>query len=147
MGKVITTIIILALVGIQFIEVERGNPPVTADINAPADVKNLLRTACYDCHSNETKWPWYSKVAPISWMIANHVKEGRRELNFSVWGRLDRHKKKELQKEIIKMIDNDEMPLVSYTYLHPKAKLETTQKQIIKKWAGGGNYWGHLSFR
>jgi hypothetical protein len=142
MSKVMTLLIILVLLGIQFIQVERLNPPVTADIIVSADVKNILKTSCYDCHSNETKWPWYSKVAPISWMILDHVKDGRKGLNFSDWERIDNRRKKELQKKIIEEIDNEEMPLSKYIYLHPNAKLDITHKQIIKKWVNGKMSWG-----
>ena len=70
---------------IQFVPVERTNPPVTGEVEAADPVMEALRNACYDCHSNETRWPWYSRVAPLSWRIAEHVRIGRRNLNFSEW--------------------------------------------------------------
>src|ERR1044072_7099855 len=73
----------------QFARIDRTNPPVETDVPAPANVKNALRTACYDWHSNETVWPWYSHVAPVSWLLAYDVVEGREELNFSTWQRYD----------------------------------------------------------
>ena len=78
--------LVVALVAIQLVPVDRTSPPVTADIAAPANVRAVLKRACYDCHSNETTWPWYSRVAPVSWLVARDVREGRKELNFSDWG-------------------------------------------------------------
>ena len=132
-------ILIIVLVGIQFIDVEKTNPPVNSDIQAPPEVKNILRIACYDCHSNETKWPFYSNIAPISWFISDDVKDGRSHLNFSNWEKLFTEKQDELMKKIWKEVNEDEMPMNSYTYLHPDAKLDLTQKNILKKWATGND--------
>ena len=73
------------LVVVQGFRIDRTNPPVEQDVAAPAGVEALLRRACYNCHSHETVWPWYSHVAPVSWLLAHDVSEGRRELNFSTW--------------------------------------------------------------
>lgn len=135
MGKVIFYIIVIALIGIQFIKVERSNPPVTADLNAPAEIKAILKNSCYDCHSNQTKFPWYSSVAPISWMIADHVKEGRAELNFSDWEKLSYQNKSNLKKKIWEEVNNDEMPLSGYTIVHPTAQIDEMKKLAIKNWA------------
>jgi hypothetical protein len=83
---ILSGVLVLAvLVGIQLVPVDTSNPPVTADVPTSPEVKAVLRRACYDCHSNETTWPWYSRVAPVSWLIAQDVHEGRAELNFSRW--------------------------------------------------------------
>src|SRR5438874_1058331 len=74
------------LVAIQLVPVERTNPSATKPIEAPAEVTAVLRRSCYDCHSNETRWPWYAYVAPVSWLVADDVKDGRAKLNFSSWG-------------------------------------------------------------
>src|SRR5437764_11402850 len=74
-----------ALLAVQAFRIDRTNPPVEQDVAAPAGVEALLRRACYNCHSHETVWPWYSHVAPVSWLLAHDVSEGRRELNFSTW--------------------------------------------------------------
>ncbi len=76
------------LVVAQFVPIETSNPPVTADIGTPADVKGILERSCYDCHSNVTTWPWYSRVAPFSWLVAYDVAEAREHLNFSEWDQL-----------------------------------------------------------
>ncbi|KAF0153059.1 MAG: hypothetical protein FD143_499 [Ignavibacteria bacterium] len=139
-SRVIKWGLLLALVGIQFIEVERTNPPVTKELLASAEVKKILKDACYDCHSNETKWPWYSKVAPVSFLITNHVNDGRRHLNFSTWGNLFTPKQKEYKKEIWEEIERGNMPISHYTWLHPKAKLTPEQLQLIKSWSKGEKF-------
>ena len=133
--------ILLALIGIQFVEVNRTNPPITGDIQAPPQVKALLKTSCYDCHSNETKWPWYSYVAPLSWLIENDVMEGRKHLNFSEWEKYPGRKKEESKKEIWEEVRDENMPMAIYTYSHPSSKLDITQKNIIKQWAAGELNW------
>ena len=139
-SRIIIILVVLALIGIQFIEVDRSNPPVTGDLQASVEVKNILKTACYDCHSNETKWPWYSKVAPVSFLISNHVIEGREHLNFSSWGTMYIQKQKEYKKEIWEEIEKDEMPISNYTWLHPNANLTLDQRRLIKNWALGEKY-------
>ena len=79
----------VVLAGIQLVPVERTNPPVESEVAAPPAARAVLRRACYDCHSHETRGPWYAQVAPISWLVANDVQEGRRELNCSQWQRRD----------------------------------------------------------
>jgi hypothetical protein len=134
--KVILVLILLVLVVIQFVDVNRTNPPVTGDINAPLQVKEILKKSCYDCHSNETKWPWYSYVAPVSWLVANDVEQGRKHLNFSEWGKYSSRKKEESKKEIWEEVRDDKMPMGIYTVMYPASKLDITQKNIIKNWAG-----------
>lgn len=135
--KYFFVLLILAFVGIQFIEIEKTNPPVTAEIDAPTDVKNIFKKACYDCHSNETKWPWYSSVAPVSWLVEKDVREGRNHLNFSEFESMTSDKRAEYKKEIWEEIRDEKMPLTIYTYIHPNSKLDLAQKNIIKQWALG----------
>ncbi|MEW6653010.1 MAG: heme-binding domain-containing protein [Bacteroidota bacterium] len=139
-SRIIKWALLLALVGSQFIEVERTNPPVTKELQASAEVKNILRNACYDCHSNETVWPWYSNIAPVSFLIANHVNDGRRHLNFSTWGNMFTPKQNEYKKEIWEEIERGKMPIGSYTWLHPKAKLTPEQRKVIKSWSMGEKF-------
>lgn len=135
--KIFLFLILLAFVGIQFVKVDRTNPPIIKEIQAPPQVKEILRKSCYDCHSNETNWPWYSHVAPLSWLIANDVEEGRKHLNFSEWEKYTIRKKEELKNEIWEEVRDDKMPMVIYTYSHPSARLDITQKNVIKNWATG----------
>jgi hypothetical protein len=124
-----------AVAAIQFVPVERVNPPVESDIVAPDDVNKILRRSCYDCHSNETRWPWYARVAPVSWIIARDVEEGRRELNFSVWNKSTSARRARKFKEIVEQVEGNKMPQWYYVNLHPDAKLEPSEKEIILNWA------------
>ncbi|MGK9475669.1 heme-binding domain-containing protein [Melioribacter sp. OK-6-Me] len=135
--KIFIVILTVGLIGIQFIKVDRKNPLVKGDLKAPQEVKNILKESCYDCHSNETKWPWYSYIAPFSLLIEKDVKEGRSELNFSEWETYDANKKSHLKKELWEEIENDKMPKYVYTLTRPNVKLDFIKKSIIKKWALG----------
>ena len=92
MKKIIIALIVI-LIGIQFIPVERTNPPVTREINAPDNISSILKASCYDCHSNETDWPWYSYIAPVSFLVAGDVMDGRKNLNFSEWDKYEFEKR------------------------------------------------------
>jgi hypothetical protein len=128
-------VLLAALAAIQLIPVERTNPPVETDVAAPEEVENLLTRACYDCHSNETRWPWYAHVAPMSWLIANDVKEGRRELNFSAWNQFTGARRARKFKEIVEQLERGKMPQWYYILLHPDAKLLPGDKEMILNWA------------
>lgn len=128
--------LVLVLVLCQLIPVERSNPPVTAEIKAPAAVAPLLRRACYDCHSNETVWPGYSRVAPISWLVASDVSEGRDHLNFSTWGELPAARQAKRLREIGKALGEGEMPPWYYLPMHPQARLKDAEKARLLSWAG-----------
>jgi len=133
-------LILLAVLAIsQLIPINRSNPPVTAEIVAPPEVMSLLRRACYDCHSNETVWPWYSRVAPLSWLLAYDVSEGRHHLNFSRWGELSLEKKDKKLRETAEAIDEREMPPFYYLPAHPRAWLDTQAKTTLVNWAKQGN--------
>lgn len=133
--------ILLVLLGIfiliQFIPVDRSNPKSEAEIFVAADVKTILKNSCYDCHSNQTVWPWYSYVAPVSWLVSNDVNEGREHLNFSNWEKLNAKKKAHKLDEIWEHVEKDEMPLPIYTFMHPSAKLTIEQKAILKNLTRG----------
>lgn len=120
---------------IQFIPVDRSNPPVTAEISAPPEVRSVLVRSCYDCHSNQSVWPWYSRVAPVSWLIARDVHKGRDELNFSTWDQYSPAKQAKLLKECTEEINEGEMPMWFYVLLHPEARLSEADHQLIRQWA------------
>lgn len=124
----------LIFIGIQLIPVERNNPPVVSEVDAPIAVKVIIKRSCYDCHSNEVDWPWYSYVAPVSWLVAHDVKEGRKELNFSEWGRHSGDA--EMKQEMIEEIAEGEMPLPIYLITHPGASVSEQELATLKKWAG-----------
>jgi hypothetical protein len=100
----------------------------------PKEIATLMKTSCYDCHSYETKMPWYGNIAPISWEVRSHIKEGRAWLNFQEWGNYDEEKKQKIYKGIAKTI-NLRMPMPMYISLHEEADLTTTQRKQIKTWA------------
>lgn len=133
--RLLATTVVVLLIGIQFVPVERTNPTVTAPPAAPAEVDEILRTACYDCHSNETIWPWYSYVAPVSWFVANHVEHGRGDLNFSEWTDLPADRRDHKLEELVEMVENGSMPLSSYTRIHKKANLSAGEANALIEWA------------
>ena len=138
MLRIIIIVIIVILIGIQFVPVSKTNPPVTGEIKAPNDVMQILRTSCYDCHSNEVNWPWYSNVAPMSWLVAYDVDEAREHMNFSKWASYSADDKAEDIEEIWEEVEEGHMPLWYYLPLHPEAKLSDADKQTIKVWVESG---------
>ena len=138
-GRVLRWSVVGLCVGfivIQFVPVNRTNPPVEGDLRAPAEVLSVLRRACYDCHSNETVWPWYSRVAPLSWVIAHDVNEGRAALNFSTWNQLSPEKQAEAMKESWEEVAEGKMPTWYYVALHPEARLSTNDQSVLRAWSG-----------
>ena len=130
--KKLIAIVILALIGIQFIPVERTNPPITSDIVAPAKIKEILKRACYDCHSNETNWVWYTKVAPTSFLAVSDVNTARKNLNFSEW---NLNKAAKAKEEIWDEVREEQMPPWQYKIFHSEAKLTLEEKDLIRNWA------------
>lgn len=131
----IILVLLVALVIIQFIPVDRSNPPVEAEIPAPSEVMTVLRSACYDCHSNETTWPWYSSIAPISWLVAHDVHAGRQELNFSTWNRYSTKQQVEKLKESLEEIEEGEMPPWFYLAVHRDIQLSARDRAVLRTWA------------
>ncbi len=128
--------VVVSFAVLQVVRFDQTNPPVTADIQAPPDVENILRRSCYDCHSNETRWPWYSQVAPASWLVHYDVSEGRDALNLSTWEKLSpRERSKELE-EIGESIADGDMPPWYYLPLHPAARLSGAERSALQAWVG-----------
>lgn len=119
----------------QAFRIDTTNPPVERDVAAPPAVAAVLRRACYDCHSNETVWPWYSHVAPVSWLLARDVREGRAELNFSVWDSYEAKKKAKKLKETAEEVVEGEMPPWFYVAAHREAALSHADVESIRAWA------------
>lgn len=134
MKKILIAVVII-FIAIQFIPVERTNPPVTQEVNAPEEVKTILKKACYDCHSNETNWYWYTKIAPVSFLTSNDVKEGREHINFSEWDKLS-GKESKAKEEIWEEVRDEKMPPWQYRIMHSEAKLTDEEKNILRRWAG-----------
>jgi hypothetical protein len=123
------------LLAIQGIPVQRTNAPVESDVVAPADVKAVLRRACYDCHSHETVWPAYSRIAPASWLVASDVSEGREKLDFSRWQALDAAAMARLAKKLPEEVGEGDMPPLTYRLAHPAARLADAEKTLLSAWA------------
>ncbi len=126
---------------IQFYRPDRDNPPfVAADaleshVSVTPEVKAILDRSCADCHSNQTRWPWYSNVAPVSWFLADHVKEGRDNMNFSAWSGYRPRESAGLLNQMCKESQSGAMPLRSYLILHPSAKLSDADVKTLCDWA------------
>jgi len=135
--KLATLTLLVIFVLLQFTSPQRTNPPVTRDmiitLNPPAAVAASLRAACYDCHSHETKWPLYARIAPSSWLVASDVNEGRQHLDLSVWPDDPARAAKKLDS-MNEVIDYREMPPKKYTLLHPEARLTEDQRKQMLDW-------------
>jgi hypothetical protein len=127
--------IIVILLAIQLIPADTTNPPVDSDIPTSPEVKAILQRACYDCHSNETQWPWYSRIAPISWLLAWDVREGRAELNFSTWNQYSTQQQVKKLQESWKEIAEGDMPPWLYLPVHRDARLSAADRSLLRQWA------------
>jgi len=138
--KIIAIIVLVAFVGIQFIQTTRNQSDMVPETDfilvndAPSDIKSMLQVSCYDCHSNNTQYPWYNKIQPVTWFLENHISDGKAELNFSEWDLLSNRREASKLRSIIKQIEGDEMPLWSYTLIHNDAKFSKEEKSTIIKW-------------
>jgi Haem-binding domain len=131
--------VLVVLIGIQFIRPDRTNPPVTAAHSllphAPADVRAILDRSCRDCHSSETRWPLYSEVAPMSWMVASHVHDGRDRFNYSEWTAYDTDEQDKLLGSMCSLTKRGRMPVPSYLWIHRDAKLAPGDVAAICAWS------------
>jgi hypothetical protein len=120
----------------QFARPTRMNPPVQSDLTAPVEVTTMLRSACYDCHSNETRWPWYSTIAPLSWLMQHDVNRGRERLDFSQWAEYASDPGTAAQKleKIAQFVTRGDMAPWHYRMLHPTARLTPRQRDTLIGW-------------
>lgn len=129
------TAVVLAL--IQFIRIDKTNQALTPQNDfiqvsgAEQEIATILKTSCYDCHSNEVTYPWYTNIAPVSWWIKHHINEGSEHLNFSEWGTYSAKKADHKLEECVEMVSEGEMPMWSYTLMHSNAKLDEAQKDKL----------------
>ncbi|MGN8069851.1 heme-binding domain-containing protein [Mucilaginibacter sp. 22184] len=131
---VIGAILLIGFLSIQFIRPQITNPPVTAEIEAPTEVKSILTRACYDCHSNETNLRWYDQISPVYWRVAGHVNTGRKHLNFSNWKNLAPADQKAMLWEAVNQIAAGAMPIKDYELVHPSAAISKSDLEILKKY-------------
>ena len=130
----LVALLVAAFVGLQFVQPHLENPPVTGDFQAPVAVKSIVQRACYDCHSNQTELRWFDKVAPVSWRVAEHVRDGRASLNFSTWQSLPPDAQKAKLWESVNQILAGAMPLADYAQVHPAAKLSAQDVTVLKQY-------------
>ena len=136
----IVGLLLIAFVVIQFWRIDTTPIPIVqaetiqAGVTVPPDVDMVLTRSCGDCHTNGTVYPWYSQVQPVAWWLANHIAEGRRELNFSMFNTYQARKKKKKLEEICDQVKSGEMPLPSYTWVHRSAVLSDSEKTAICNW-------------
>ena len=140
MKRKILLFLLFVFVGIQFIPVELNQSESTSEndfiavTNPPKEIEALLKTSCYDCHSNNSNYPWYDRIAPVSFWVRHHIDEAKDELNFSEWNTYSQKRKNHKIKEIIEETEEGEMPLESYLIMHGDAKLSFVQIEQLKNW-------------
>ena len=138
--RTIILVLLLIFVLIQFIPIDRSAPEVNPgedflnSYEMPVEFMTLVRDACYDCHSNESEYPWYSYVAPVSFWIQNHIDHGRKHLNYSIWTEYEIDKRMHKLEEMMDMVEEKEMPLSSYVWGHPEARLTDEQRAKLVDW-------------
>jgi hypothetical protein len=137
--RIVLTAIALTI-AIQFVPIDRRNPPVIvsqtiyATTSVPPNIRAIVDRSCKDCHSNETRWPWYSYVAPASWLVSNDVHEARRKMNFSEWGTYSQNKKAHELEEICNELLDGSMPDSKYTFIHRTARLTQPDREAVCQW-------------
>jgi len=137
--KVILIVLVIGFVALQFFQPKKNlGTTSTEDFlvaqQVPDDVSLILKNSCYDCHSNHTRYLWYHNISPVSWMINDHIQDGKHELNFSEWGKLDIYDQITDLEKISRETKHKEMPLKSYLLMHPSAKLNQEQIDRIEAW-------------
>ena len=143
MGRWAATAVIALVIGIQFVRPARTNPPtdgqrtMAAHLPISEPATKILDRACRDCHSHDTRWPWYSNVAPVSWFVIDHVNHGRSHFNYSDWAKYDETEARRLLKNACAMARKDEMPLPSYLRAHDEARLNDADVAALCDWTDG----------
>lgn len=138
--KWLLVVVVVVLLGLQFVRPARTNPSfdqtqtIQAHLQMTPQVAGILDRSCQDCHSNATRWPWYSNVAPASWFLVDHVNDARGHLNFSEWGKLDKRQSDKKLEEMCEEVTDKMMPLDSYTWIHRSAILSDEDRKILCEW-------------
>ncbi len=128
------------MIAIQFIRIDKTNLPVDTKqdyvslTQAPDEVTNILKRACYDCHSNEVKYPWYTNIAPVSWYVKGHINEGREHLNFSEFGKYNKFQTEHAYGDLLEVMQRGGMPLDSYLWIHKEAALSNKDRKVLTDW-------------
>jgi len=132
--------LLVVFVGIQFVPTKRNQSDNISEsdfmivYNVPEQIENKIKVSCYDCHSNNTQYPWYNKIQPVAWFLEGHIKKAKEELNFSEFGDYSKRRQKNKLKSIINRIRDNEMPLPSYILMHKDAVLSESEKSELENW-------------
>ncbi len=138
--KIFLIVALIALIAIQFIRPEKNNGGYEsvaifeAETKPTQELAQILKENCYDCHSNQTYYPWYAEVAPFSLWLEEHIEDGKKHFNVSAWEEYTTKKKEHKLEELVEMVEEDEMPLKSYTIIH--GNLSESEKKLLLQWAG-----------
>lgn len=138
--KILVIVLFAGFLAIQFVRPDQVNPAIVhaetleATTQMPENVEQILRRSCSDCHTNATVYPWYSKISPFNWFLAQHIDDGRNQLNFSVWNSYETSRKRRKLDEICEQITVGEMPLPSYLWIHRNAKLSEEDIKTLCDW-------------
>lgn len=140
-GRKIVLTLLVVFIAIQFIQPAKNKKAgrmqydLLNHLHVPGEVSTLLKNSCYDCHSNNSRYPWYASVQPMGWFLAKHIKEGKEALNFNEFGSFSKRRQLSKIKAIHNSIRDGSMPLASYSLLHPAAKLTGAHKTLLMEWA------------
>ncbi|EMJ96061.1 heme-binding domain-containing protein [Leptospira alstonii] len=134
MKKKLSFSFVAAILLLQFLPLRPPDGKNQNEIQTSEEVKKILRRSCYDCHSDLTEWPWYSKIFPVNVYLYRHVEEGKAELNFSEWGLLSKKEKSSKGDSIVETLEEAEMPPGDYILLHPSAKIAEEELEVLKNW-------------
>lgn len=139
--KYILLFLLLGFIVIQFFRPAKNQSgsgvsatDITVLYHVPGNVRTILQNACYDCHSNNTRYPWYVNIQPLGWFMAKHINEGKAELNFNNFGAYSSKRQRNKLKRMKEQVEEGEMPLASYTLMHADARLPAEQKTILVNW-------------
>jgi len=133
-------VLAVAFVIAQFFPIDKTNPPFDEKddfiniVQPPQAIATMLKNACYDCHSHQSKYPWYTSIAPVSWWIQGHIDHGREHFNLSKWGQYDAEKKAHKLEECFELVEGTEMPLLSYLIGHPEARMSKDERAELVAW-------------
>lgn len=136
----IASTVFILLITIQFLQPARNYTEETSNnglgtlYEIPDTISQLLLDACFDCHSNKTQYPWYSHIQPFGWILANHIRKGKEDLNFDEFATYSSRKQKNKMKSIVNQIRDNKMPLRSYTWMHKDARLSEEEKKLLINW-------------
>lgn len=139
--KILAILLVLGFVIIQFFRIDKSAPPINANetleaaVSVPPDISLILGRSCADCHTNSTIYPWYVNIQPAAWFMKDHIDEGRRHLNLSVFNTYSGKKKAHKLEEICEQVEAKEMPLPSYLWIHTDAGLKDSERKALCDWA------------